>query len=255
MPQAGRRRSLAAIPPLRNHDLRHHEFDPYYEKCKLLSWKKFFIKKYTLQPGASIEGHKLTEVTIVIVAALQQKDLDGTDPIAALKRPRIADILCREGVVDSVNTANKDKTGVNKDAYQCGLATLLSFLCLIDANVQGTGLGNKLENLEGQGEEGKELAEFAKARCQKIVYFLNAANPAAGSKAYLYAAIDANYGSLMTFHPFKASPKSANFNVCDILDELNQKELNLDEFRREFGDAWYFCMIKTPWQFPSCSIL
>ena len=133
-----KRKPLSGTPQILNGEVTHFLFDPYYTMCKLLSFEHFFVKKYTIEQGQEFEGDEVDKRTVVLVAALDRKTLDDKEcPEDMLKGRWIGNAQCTRGNVNMVKTGRTKQTGVPLDGYRCGLATLLTYLCLVDGAVQG----------------------------------------------------------------------------------------------------------------------
>ena len=189
-------------------------------------------------------------------------------PENVLRGHYIALRICTEGKdkgTNLISTSKKQtvgKEGNNQPATQCGLSTILSYLCYrdreIEPSIKGTGIGYdfsqelaKTEDNEKQAAQN--LKRFTEQKCQRIIKVFTVSFPSVGGRAYIYAAMDAGYQSLLVFE----KEKGAGFTSFETatLSEQFQKQENkpytkggymvvdpvLDPFLKKHGNQWFFC--------------
>ena len=227
------RRSLKGTSSIVNNDVKYFEFDPYYTKCNLRqSHEGYFIKKYTLQRGDDFDMDILETDTMYLFAALQKETLNKEDPTAVKNGNWIGRAACSKQIVDDIWTGDKDQTGVGISAAQCGLGTMITYLCLVDNHVQGMDIANSLGNAK--------MDQLAREDCKSLVKFINNSNPARGSKAFLYAAIDACY-TKMAVQSMKTK-EYKSFDTEAALREFNESIEKGECFLKTYGTKWHFCI-------------
>ena len=114
-----------------------------------------------------------------------------------------------------MKTADKERVGDDgnkQSAKRCGLATTLSYLCYRDleteASIKGTdnGYGFEME-LNTNDPNKKEKVELLKriidVKCNMVFKIIVEANPIAGARGYVNAALDAGYEHLIIFNVFR----------------------------------------------------
>lgn len=223
--------------------MRELRFDPYYKNCKLLYKETFFVRK-TRIPSNPPYYHYF--------AVLDQNDFHGSDSTHASRW--ISQLKCLKGLMNWMKTADETETGVNIPAFQCGLATLLTYLCIKDDDIHGKKGYDDWNELERFGKAGQEIKKNTKHFCKKIIHLVNTAKgptgknlPANAGKAYLYAARDAGYERFFTLNSHydksdDCEPEAHNFKIYDVLRDLIWvDDNNLKKFKEDHGDRWYFC--------------
>ena len=245
---------------------------PYYTKCKLPQ-KPFFVKKYYInegeQPGFLDYSGRFPENAIVFIASLN-KDVfkDNDPPENVLMGHYIALRICTEGKDKGTNLISTSKKqtvgeeGNNQPATQCGLSTILSYLCYrdreVEPSIKGSGIGYdfsmelaKTENDEKQAAQN--LKRFTEQKCQRIIKVFSL--PSVGGRAYVYAAMDTGYQYLLVFEK-KEEDGFTKVKTATLSEEF-QKEENkpyvkggfmvvdpvLDPFLKKHGKHWFFCKL------------
>ena len=165
-------------------------------------------------------------------------------------------------------TSDQDRvgsTGNYQSARRCGFATILSYFCYLDREVEPSikgvsdiGYEFELESKEASNAfEREKLQQFitlVKKSCKRILKVVTTAKPSVGGRSYVYAGMDAGYQRLMTIGKdkvthamthhmqtlnrlFSENPPHENGDeiVDPVLDELVEKE----------GNKWFFCKIKS----------
>ena len=152
------------------------------------------------------------------------------------------------------------KSGNNQPAKRCGFATILSYLCYLDREVEpsikgeGVGYNFAVERMEALDANKKDDMEdninFIQENCHRVIKILTTASPSVGGRAYIYAAMDAGYQSMITMGKdhmgkikihkmaalskrFQSEPAYKEGN--DVVDPV------LDKFVQMQGDVWFFC--------------
>ena len=243
------RKSLAGTSPMASGERRKFRFDSHYSACKLHTFfsKKFYIKKYIIEEGQRFNGMREIDdlEKIVFFAGMSKQNLATEDPNVVFKGRWLGVSICTEGEVDHVHTADENRSGMGKDAYRCGLATLLTYLCLVDRGVQGDWAGHDIEDEDDFIPQQLPIATMAKRNCKKLVYLNNNVIPFVGAKAYLYAAKDADYLKMATFHGTELQHHTWDTdNALKEFDELTKCGRPLGTFEKVYGNYWYFCMEK-----------
>ena len=138
-------------------------------------------------------------------------------------------------------------------ANGCGIASVLSTLCFLDADVNiGKGydvsdeerfLPNTWENKAFHRRENHDKFELAKTSA-KIFYLQNSAWPPAGANAYFRAALTASYSKIIITD--ESGSKMASYDTAKWQEEYMKKAVDLTRincFLREHGDHWFFCKL------------
>ena len=98
---------------------------------------------------------------------------------------QIAVAHCRHGHIDFVKVSSKR----NHDARQCGIATVLTELCLLDPDIHERGEGNSAY---------KMLQKYqTETNCIQMVGLQMSARPLSGAHAYFSAAINTGFNKLI----------------------------------------------------------
>lgn len=260
--QAGSRQKLT-YPPMEDGELRKFTFDPYYTDCKLKDRPKFYVTKFVIEKGSTYSGLHIAHIPLVmleetyaIYAALNKDSVTERNPDTMLESNWISRASCIQGEVVAVKTAEDFRTGVHIPADQCGLATLLSYLCMVDDDVSA-GLGYAFSKIMRKPKFAgitKKLPSI-EATCEKVIHYNNAAEPYIGARAYLNAAMDSNFLLLYTYIPISddsiptispISPSEGKVETIPILRALEEytTEATAWEFVKRNGDEWYFCKEK-----------
>ena len=179
----------------------------------------------------------------------------------------IAFRICTEGKNRATNymftspEQTVGKEGDNKPAKRCGLSTILSYLCYQDKeedhSIKGSGIGYDFSLELATPDRDKkqavgELKRHAEKNCQRIIKIVTCAFPTVGGRAYLYAAMDAGYNSLLVLE--KGKKDFTSFKTAKLSEDF-QKEANrptkkgssmikdpvLDPFIEKYGTDWFFC--------------
>ena len=176
----------------------------------------------------------------------------------------ISKLQCMKGFINFVQTADAPQTGVNQPAFRCGLATVLTYLCMKDDHIHGkAGFEDwdVLEKLEGK-TIARDLKPLLENHCKKNIYLDNAATdpitlePNNAGKAYLYAGIDAGYEQLYTvsslyigkrgpIHDTGCKPKVHSFTTYQMLMYGNWGDGDGNwDYRKLVRGRWHFCLPK-----------
>ena len=105
--------------------------------------------------------------------------------------PEVGSATCRIGYISSVNVVKK--------AQNCGIAKVLTTLCLIDKDLNGkhgnlaTELKTENEALERFAEHFKKEYDWVTLKCKSLWALLMLANPKSGGFAYFNAALDSGF--------------------------------------------------------------
>ena len=125
------------------------------------------------------------------------------------------------------------------NAQNCGIATALTFLCMIDRDVNP---GNQI-NVDLGKEFGYDEVTIALARrrCAKIVALVNISNPPEGANAYFSAA------RLARYNMFIVERKSA-YAWLGTYAWLHRREAKMCYNRNgyrfvRYHSHWYFCKL------------
>ena len=167
-------------------------------------------------------------------------------------------------------TSAGDKLGESgkfKSAKQCGMATMLCYLCYRDKELEpvimGKGIGYDftaeiIDGINFNKVAAEKLKNEAEEKCKRIMKVITVSNPSAGGRAYVYASMDAGYELLMAFdrlNPGKISvvqtaTLSEEFQQNPVKIQIIQDQTTLidpvlDPFELKHGVHWYFCKRKT----------
>ena len=259
-------------------DTRRFEIDfDYYSNCLLPRNKPFYVKKYFLVIGDnldyganSMELH-LEENAIAYIATFEKDKIDTNDsPENVLWNDHIAVRVCGEGKfveTNSMTTSDEDRVGSSgnhQSAKRCGLATILSYLCYLDREIEPSikgvsdlGYEFDLELKEAndvlEREQLQRFIQLVKKSCKRILKVVTTAKPSVGGRSYIYAGMDTGYQYLMTI-----GKDSVNHAVCHHMEELNRlfrenppkkhgEEIIdpiLDKLIEKEGNKWFFCKVK-----------
>jgi hypothetical protein len=280
-PDAAPRKSLAEIFPLKRGEIRQLKIDPeHYNACKLSS-DTFYVKKYYVHKGENpnLPRHPnpFEEEAIVYVAVLNKKFVETrTDQARHLKGVLSGNYIavrsCAEGQDTESNwmiTSDGDQVGESgnfKSAKQCGMATILCYLCYrdkeLEPSIMGQGLGYdfKAEIIDCTNFNivaAEKLKKAAEENCKRVMKVITISNPSAGGRAYVYASMDAGYELLMAFDRFNPGEISV-VKTATLTEEFQQNPVKiqtiqdqpklidpvLDPFEEKHGVHWYFCKQK-----------
>ena len=100
---------------------------------------------------------------------------------------QIAVALCRQGKIDFVKVGDKR----NHNARQCGIATVLSELCLLDPEIHERGERNAAYKMLQKNKNQLEV------NCIQLVGLQMSARPLTGAHAYFSAAINTGFNKLI----------------------------------------------------------
>ena len=248
-------RRILAGPPILYNDVRSFQFDPYYENCALLGRQTFFVRKYRAQAY-----HQY-------YAVLDRTEFEG----GGKKYPTrwISQLKCHKGYMNWAKSAKAPETGVNQPALNCGLESLLIYLCMKDDHIHGLTGFEDWRELDSYEKAGKKIKEFSKRFCKKTIYvddiydnlgdLTTEARNNAGM-AHFYAALDAGYENFFTVSSrfvTGCKPAANNFKVCAVLRDVifsifhnvNGREprySDISSFSLANGYRWHFCLPKNP---------
>ena len=246
-------------------DIRAYTIDEqHYTNCQLEP--QIFVKKYFRLPGlvTSNTGASITykENVVIFIATDAQNLVYNDNPpehmFLAYEPRLLAYIKCAQNrYPDSTFVRTNDR------GKRCGLATILSYLCYIDMEVQPEISGGSLgydfaSELASTSlinrKAARKLKNKAEKKCRRIIKVVNVATPRAGSRAYVYAAKDAGYETLLTFNKSKLLNKISNTKIDYLLKAFIEKPVQkkgntifdpvLDRFVPKAGNLWYFCKRK-----------
>ena len=211
------------------------------------------------------------EDMIVYIAGLNKDILETDDPPERiLEGHRIAYKTCAEGTTFGTNyiaTSNEKQVGNEGDgqpAFQCGLSTVLSYLCYLDKEIEpsikgsmeiGYDFAKELRSEKpGKKEVVQKLKRYAERSCKKILKVFSVhANPLAGARAYIYAAMDAGY-EIFVVLDYAEEDGYNTYLTKEVVQEFQKPENKpqkngankledpfLDKFVKDHGRNWYFC--------------
>ena len=98
---------------------------------------------------------------------------------------QIAGAFCRHGHIDLIKVSKKR----NHNARRCGIATVLTELCLLDPEVYELGEGNSAYRVLQKHQR--------ESNCKQVVGMQMGANPLKGAHAYFTAAINTGFQKLI----------------------------------------------------------
>ena len=108
---------------------------------------------------------------------------------------------CQPGWIANVwvNDGKGDDSKYKINARQCGIASVLTQLCLMDPKLNGRNQerGNSAILELGEAADLLGYTDKIKENCKQFVGLVNAADPKSGAFAYFSAAIRENYGDMM----------------------------------------------------------
>lgn len=132
-------------------------------------------------------------------------------------------------------------------ARQCGIATLLSYLCFIDDELFQPLRYNLLADNNWTRGNMPGLYNFIHA-CPRIIYIQRETDvdTRKGNKAFVLAAAAAYFFRFVSFNPHGCRMGTAfdtdfimfRFNLNDPVDYVGAP---LQDFTRKYGFVWYFC--------------
>ena len=149
-------------------------------ECQL-SPAKYFVKK-DLKKGEKEEG-QVEEVMFVFYVARYEAVIETRVSTASPDFPttggaNIGTAECRNGIIDYVY--------VRQLARRCGIAKVLSALCMLDPEIYSMEEGNTALKMLNRHSEQEHAVSLKK--CLRLVALENEADPYAGAFAYLKAA-------------------------------------------------------------------
>ena len=242
------------------------------EECKLKDQKKFYVTKLQVRQGKPFGGYPkgtnsqgvMRELTYTYFAALDQAALEGNDgsgddgddgdhneepnkdeePNEILGGAWISRAVCTPGVVGCVETI---QTWVN--ARQCGLAKLLTYLCMADNDfhkIKGNRGFDFIPYLTIPSWKGIDRVQtITELYCDMVIYLEVGAWPVAASSGYMMAAYDAGFRRLITFRheckifrPHKNPDNSYFPNLFAAQENFKRDPVH---FIYENGKHWFFC--------------
>ena len=246
-------RPILTYPPIEEGEIQEFRFDSYYTDCKLIDHQLFYVTKFAIEKGEPYDCYLLVQKTIrvqektyAIFAALNEDSVKVRDPNVICNRQWISRATCAKGEVLAVKTAESFRTGVQRSAGQCGLATLLAYLCMVDDDVSA-GAGFDFTETEADPEfiGVKEMVPYFEEHCKTVIHFLNGPTPKIAGKAYLRAAMDADFHRVVTYY-LPGHPHKGRITVLSTSDAVNlyTDEKSAADFSEQYGDYWYFCKLK-----------
>ena len=246
----------------------------YGEACKLEP--DFFVKKYFIRKGddPKIGLFKIPyeEDAIAYIAVPGEDLVNDDDPpedvigtfehswlIFGRLSPVLAFRTCSEG-----KTTTSSYAATNYGAKRCGLATILSYLCYrekeVEPSIMGAGLGYDFGvELRTKTPPNKLAARIlklkAERKCQRVIKIHTAAFPSAGGRAYVNAGMDAGYQYMMTFNKNNLLQKISVVRTATLAQEFQENPVHmndsgevvdpvLDPFIARYGYYWYLCKRK-----------
>ena len=262
--------------------------DPYYHRCPLrnhLNQDSFHVTKYIVAAGSPLVNQWNAYVDELAdedeeephTWLLPEKDnyiyfATNTDRVYSnvldlLKGTWLAFVHYAAGKVKLVKTAsNININGEAVSAKECGMASVLSYLCLIDNQAPGLTVQDIHEINLVNGRHIYDPSDLDNVlavltRCQKLVFFGIAADPPIGARAYITAAIDAKFKYMVTIHichrfcihqgnkdPATCTSfvwKACTMNAMSTADprmSFEQRNTNMRNLLNTFGTSWYFCL-------------
>ena len=127
------------------------------------------------------------------------------------------------------------------DTYKpenCGIATAVTFLCMIDRDVlPGEGINLDLE-LAFKGDE--VAIGLAERHCDKVVALINTAKPPEGANSYFSAAILASLDIMILQQ--RENYDYSILSTADIKKSYNENGYKLVDYSED--KHWYFCKLK-----------
>ena len=255
-----RRRPLSMTGQIESGSIKQFLFDPYYKHCKLQSFRGFFIKKFTIEEGKSYDGQAGEMERFVFFAASmsqsflhkgEEKDVDDM-----LTGKWLGTATCTEGSIDKVHIADKGQSGL-LTAHGCGIATVLTYLCLVDKDVEGDGIGHSIDTIIlNSHPKLRSITEMATKHCTKFIQLKIEidTDDEADAKAFIYAAADAGYNKIAMYHMSKY--QESTFDTDGALKEIDKLQkcnighyvyipkYNMNAIVEKVGRHWYFCRMK-----------
>ena len=169
------RKPLSNLKALKVGDSEEFNFDgDHYTECQLLHDSVFHVRKWSIAPNGRWQDNPVHKPTFVYIAALQQDDLSSINPNEVIEENKhISSISCIEGQVMRVDTAGKYQTGIGLPAFRCGLSTLLCYLCMVDPDVKGDGIGFNFEQSpDKEVNQGfVRLDKFSTKHCLNVIHY------------------------------------------------------------------------------------
>ena len=167
-----------------------------------------------------------------------------------------ATATCTGGEVKELNTIGQFPDSSALTATNCGFATLLTYLCLIDDDVVGVdGIGYNVKEVHHGSWEHKfrGVIDLMDQHCRKVVHLENLSKPGMDANAFLTAAMLAEFNMFVTcFHDKgeRCSTFSTEGIRQGIQDGIFPGIANCDEgesisekFTLKFGRMWYLCKL------------
>ena len=252
-----------------NSEIGRYQLDKaHYDGCPIDS-AEIFIKKYYLPLSEKhfYRGRLNPDL-------LRGYDEDSILYIAASDRNFLVDDTAPENLPSNkldelpilgyrTCSAGNGYAQTNQQAGRCGIATILSYLCYqdreIEPSIKGPGIGYDFDTHEINVSE-ETLEKFKKQAekgCKRIMKVVTFADPSAGARAYIYAAIDAEYRVLMSYHRKIGEVDIEKISIKNLneLSKQFQKQKPvvrngklvdpvLDPLITKIGNIWFFCKKK-----------
>ena len=184
-------------------------------------FSSYWVKKYHDHDGVNDNYY--------FVAAFDEDALGVTVPPEDEWNARA---VCRDGEIIRVDT--------HDGACRCGIATMLSFMCMEDTDVMGDpnsevgyDISRTVDGINGDGRN-IPLKECVTANYNRVVQIINTVDEANAGRGYLNAAKDAGFGYLITSE--NAAP------WAPIVETINAALQNHNQYNDHY--AWvtlYFC--------------
>ena len=194
------------------------------------------------------EGGKLVYKFYAIHQANFEREIEKSDT-HKYKR-QIGFAKCLHGYIESIHTNDKPL-----DARKCGIATVLTQLCLMDPKINRKGSGNmgerQLQILEDKGELElripETLPESVLEDCKEIVSLRMSARPMEGAFAYFSAAKNLDFEKLIVtyginiFAIYDTQTASRNYDAkTGYIGSCCENRI----CTRAFSAFWIFCKVK-----------
>ena len=204
--------------------------------------RKFVINR-AKRPSCGLPGHIVNYNVLMIeeefddiftnfyaivgedITRIRDEDFSEHDWYWSRYNNQIGWAACQPGWIGDVwvNSGSDPKTEFKTNARGCGIASVLTQLCLLDPKLNGRnkergnsaiGMLNKVADLKGYVKKIKE-------DCKQFVGLDNVPDPKSGAFAYFSAAIREDYGEMLVQQKEKRPglrPKLQSFSIYDPED-------------------------------------
>ena len=157
--------------------------------------------------------------------------------------PDIGSATCWIGYISKVNVVKK--------AQNCGIAKVLTTLCLIDKDLNGkhgnlaTELKTENEALERFEDHFKKEYDWVTLKCKSLWALLMLANPKSGGFAYFNAALDSGFQMMFVEdkNPNKVFGPESTERWKSLYDP-KKGDIKEKTTIPAFDRYWHFCKLK-----------